>query len=58
MAVDEEGCCGHCQWVVLTEVANGLRRFCVYLARWAEFRDWELAHSNPVPGVASVTPHG
>jgi hypothetical protein len=44
--VDEEGCCIHCHWAVLTEVSRGLQRFLVYLARWAEFRDWELAHAH------------
>ena len=57
-AVDEEGCCIHCHWAVLTEVSRGLQRFLVYLARWAEFRDWELAHAHQLrPGImASLTP--
>ena len=49
-AVDEEGCCIHCHWAVLTEVSRGLQRFLVYLARWAEFRDWELAHAHQLGG--------
>lgn len=45
-AVDEEGCCRHCHLDLRIEVSNGLQRLRVYLARWAEFRDWELAHSH------------
>ena len=45
-AVDEEGCCSPLSLGLLTEVSRGLQRFLVYLARWAEFRDWELAHSH------------
>jgi hypothetical protein len=38
--VDEFGYCGHCHWVVRTEVMEGLQLLSDYLRPWALFMDW------------------
>jgi len=40
--VDRLGYCGHCHWAALAEVEEGVSRLGDSLARWADFRDWEL----------------
>jgi len=44
-SVDRLGYCGHCHWASLAEVEEGVARLADYLARWADFRDWELRAS-------------
>jgi hypothetical protein len=36
--------CGSCHWSLRTQFEAGLSRLRVYLQRWAEFREWELAN--------------
>jgi hypothetical protein len=49
--VGQEGeLCGRCHWSLRTQFEAGLSRLRVYLQRWAEFREWELANSlEPTP---------
>jgi hypothetical protein len=44
--VNEDGYCGNCYWEVFFEISNGLHRLRDYLGRWAEFREWEICHSQ------------
>jgi hypothetical protein len=44
--VDEDGYCGHCHWAVRTEIEHGMHKLRDYLARWSDFRDWELSGSE------------
>jgi hypothetical protein len=41
---DQIQLCNRCSWAVHTLAQEGCLRFATYLQRWAEFREWELAH--------------
>jgi hypothetical protein len=45
-ATYEDGYCRNCHWVVLTEIEYGMRKLRTYLARWSDFRDWELSQPD------------
>jgi len=45
-ATDEDGYCRSCHWIVLTEIEYGMRTLRTYLARWSDFRDWELGRPD------------
>ena len=51
-AVDDLGYCAVCRWVVRAEIEDGWFHLRIYLRKWANFRDWELAHpaaeSSPI----------
>jgi hypothetical protein len=54
-AVDEDGYCGHCHWVVRTEIEEGFYQLREYLLKWARFEAWCSEHPT-VPLNADHAP--
>lgn len=46
VAVDEDGLCGHCHWVVKAEAVEGQYQIEEYLNNWARFDDWCVRHGR------------